>query len=200
MPSFSDKIHTPRGGDTALHAARAHAFIQEKRQDHVSHNSRGGTQHAPTSKLQQYYGQVSRTSSHNQPSQATPTQSDLGPPSSQVQLTRRHNATAREAPDTTPNKFAGGKTTLGTHRRKVSHLKNSKRSYPHSCALIAACSLYGIISSRGGERPAKSSCSAKGRFKVSRAICICIFRTSTQWRHINFVLISRVRPHHRSTW
>jgi hypothetical protein len=116
------------------------------------------------------YGKVSRTSSHNQPTQATPTQPDLGPPSSQVQLTQRHNATAREAPDTTLNKFAGGKTTLGTHRRKVSHLKNSKRSYPNNCALTAADSLTDMVSSRGGKRPAKSSCSAKGRFKVSRAI------------------------------
>jgi hypothetical protein len=47
------------------------------------------------------------------PSQATPPQPDLGPPSSQVQFTRQTHATARRLQTQPTNKFAGGKFHLG---------------------------------------------------------------------------------------
>ena len=119
----TDKIHTPRGGDTAHTAVGAHAHIHENRHIHIStHTSRRHPRCAHL-KVQLYYGQVYRTSSHNQPSPSHTNTIGPGAPKLPSPTHTKTHATAREAPDTTPNKFAGGKTTLGTHRRTVSNLK-----------------------------------------------------------------------------
>ena len=133
-------------------------------------------------------------------SRATPTQSDLGPPSSQVQLTQdttQPQERLQTQPLTSSLEVCPPWAHIGV---KVSHQKISKRSYPHSCALSAAYSLTDMVSSHGGKRPAKSSCSAYGRVKARRAICIFILWLSTQCRLISFIFISYVRPHIRSTW
>jgi hypothetical protein len=104
--------HPPRERHRTL-ARRALANIGNPHNTLVSQpTQRGGTRSAPASS-RICKGLSVPDPEPTKPSRATPPQPDLGPPSSQVQFTRRTHAATRRFQTQPINKFAGGKFHLG---------------------------------------------------------------------------------------
>jgi hypothetical protein len=97
----TDKIHTPRGGDTAHTAVGAHAHIHENRHLHISHTRRGGTHDAPTSKFNcitgKWLGPLA-TTSQAKPHQHGQTWGPRAPKSNSHQDTRNRKRGSRHNP------------------------------------------------------------------------------------------------------